>query len=138
VAALESDNGISDRPVPTKARIAVARRDRQPRHLGRMKARAMQVELRGAETISPAVRAPDEFGTQHGMVERVRALPVGDMHHAMVEANRKRHPHRSMRYASSHKAPPGASHAHFRTFARRMSYAAMARQRRAHRSEPQR
>src|SRR5262245_62868390 len=81
------DDGIRDRPVPLKAKIAVARRDRQPRHLGRMKARTMQVELRGAETIGPALRPANEFGAQHVAVERVRALPVGDMHHTVVEAN---------------------------------------------------
>src|SRR5262249_29603428 len=56
-AALEMDDGICDRPVPLEAKIAVAGRDRQPRHLGRMKARTMQVELRGAKTVGPALRA---------------------------------------------------------------------------------
>src|SRR5262249_12199058 len=95
-AALEMDDGIRDRPVPLKAKIAVARCDRQPRHLGRTKAWTMQVELRGTETIGPALRAANEFGAQHVTIERVRALPVGDMHHAVVEANRQHHRHRSM------------------------------------------
>src|SRR5215510_9890415 len=90
------DDGTRDRPVPLKAKIAVARCDRQPRHLGRMKARTMQVELRGAETLGPALGTANELGAQHVTVERIRALPVGDMYDAVVEANRQRHRHRSM------------------------------------------
>src|SRR5262245_55332080 len=90
------DDGIRDRPVPLKAKIAVARRDRQPRHLGRMKARTMQVERRGAETLGPALRPANEFSAQYVAIECVRALPVGDMYDAVVEANRQRHRHRSM------------------------------------------
>ena len=37
-AALEVDDGIPDRPVPLEAQIAVARSDRKPCHLGRVKA----------------------------------------------------------------------------------------------------
>jgi hypothetical protein len=47
----------------------------------------MQVELRGAETIGPALRAANELGPQHIAIERVRALPVGDMHDAVVEGD---------------------------------------------------
>ena len=60
---------------------------RKPRHLGGMKPRSMQVELRGAETIGPALRTTNELGAQHIAVERVRALPVGDMHDAVVEGD---------------------------------------------------
>src|SRR5437773_9199486 len=57
------------------------------RSLRRMKTGSMQVELRGAETVRPAVRPPDELGAQHIAVERVGALPFGNMHDAVVEAD---------------------------------------------------
>src|SRR5215468_11166421 len=84
-ATLKVGDGVGNRPVPLEAEVAVARLDRQPRHLGRMKARSMQIELRGAEPTGPALRAPNELGAEHIAVERVRALPVRDVHHAVVE-----------------------------------------------------
>src|SRR5262249_4557776 len=143
--ALEMDDGTRDRPVPLKAKIAVARRDRQPRHLGRMKARTMQVELRGAETIGPALRPANEFSAQYVAIECVRALPVGDMYDAVVEANRQRHRHRSMLIGRcgvrNRKAPPAAAHGRF-PFNRRWSFPLQpggcpyARARRHHTSAP--
>src|SRR5262249_55057787 len=47
-AALKVDDGVGNRPIPLEAEVAVARLDRKARHLGRMKARSMQIELRGA------------------------------------------------------------------------------------------
>src|SRR6266702_687234 len=84
-ATLKVGDGVGNRPVPLEAEVAVARLDRKPRHLGRMKARSMQVELRNAEPIGPPLRAPNELGAEHVAVERVRALPVRDVHHAVVE-----------------------------------------------------
>src|SRR5437763_1296392 len=86
-AALEVTDGIGNRAVPLEAQIAVARCYRKPRHLGGVKGRSMQVELRGAETIGPALRTSNELGAQHIAVERVRALPVGHMHDAVVEGD---------------------------------------------------
>src|SRR5215471_18376488 len=86
-AALEVNDGIRDRSVPLEADIAVARSYRKPRDLGRMKSRSMQVELRGAETVGPALWALNELGAQYIAIERVRALPIGDMHHAVVEGD---------------------------------------------------
>src|SRR5262245_19584361 len=83
-AALEVNEGSRERSVPLEAHIAVARCDRQPRHLRRMKARTMQVELRVGETIGPALGTANELGAQHVTVERIRALPVGDMYDAVV------------------------------------------------------
>src|SRR5262245_64191599 len=48
-AALKVDDGVGNRPIPLEAEVAVARLDRKARHLGRMKARSMQIELRGAD-----------------------------------------------------------------------------------------
>src|SRR6516225_9071963 len=84
-AALKVGDGVRNRPVPLEAQIAVARLDRQPRHLGWVKARPMQIELRGAEPVGPALRAPNKLGAEHIAVEHVGALPVRDMHHAVVE-----------------------------------------------------
>src|SRR5262245_13301151 len=86
-AALKVDDGVGNRPIPLEAEVAVARLDRKARHLGRMKARSMQIELRGAEPIGPALRAPNKLGAEHVAVEHVRALPVRDMHHAVVECD---------------------------------------------------
>src|SRR5262249_14092293 len=86
-AALEVNDGVRDRPVPLKANIAVARSYRKPCDLRRRKSRSMQVELRGAETVGPTLWPLNELGAQHIAVERVRALPIGDMHHAMVEGD---------------------------------------------------
>src|SRR5262245_21095650 len=52
-AALKVDDGVRNWPVPLEAEVAVARLDRKARHLGRMKARSVQIELRGAETVGP-------------------------------------------------------------------------------------
>src|SRR5215471_4750541 len=86
-AALKVDDGVGNRPIPLEAEVAVARLDRKARHLGRMKARSMQIELGGAEPIGPALRAPNKLGAEHIAVERVRALPVRDMDHAVVECD---------------------------------------------------
>src|SRR5262249_49191543 len=90
-AALEMSDGRRDRPVPFETEIAVAGLDGQPRHFGGMKARTMQIELHGAESICPALRPGDELGAEHVAVECVRALPVGHMHDAMIELDRQRH-----------------------------------------------
>src|SRR5262249_48064645 len=84
-AALKMGDGVGNRPVPLEAEVAVARLHGKPRHLGWMKARSMQIELRRAETIGPPLRASNELGAEHIAVERVRALPVRDMYHAVVE-----------------------------------------------------
>src|SRR5262245_61154615 len=86
-AALKVDDGVGNRPIPLEAEVAIARLDRKARHLSRMKARSMQIELRGAEPIGPALRAPNKLGAEHIAVQRVRALPVRDMHHAVVECD---------------------------------------------------
>src|SRR5262249_17706439 len=85
MAALKVGDGVRNRPVPLEAQIAVARLDRKPRHLGRVKARPMQIELHGAEPVGPAPRTPNELGAEHIAVERIRALPIRDMDHAGVE-----------------------------------------------------
>src|SRR5262249_7797171 len=104
-AALEVNDGLRDRSVPLEADIAVARSYRKPRDFGRMKSRSMQVELRGAETVGPTLWPLNELGAQHIAVERVRALPVGDMYDAVVEADRQRHRQRSlMRRCGVHAA----------------------------------
>src|SRR5262249_10414830 len=84
-AALKVDDGVGNRPVPLEAEVAVAWLHWKPRHLGGMKARSMQIELRTAEPVGPPLRAPNELGAEHIAVERVRALPVRDMDHAVVE-----------------------------------------------------
>src|SRR5262245_343692 len=90
-AAIEVSDGVPDRPIPLEAQIAVAGRDRDSRHFRRMKARSMEVELRSAETVGPALRPPNELGAEHVAVERVGALPFGYMHDAVVEAHGQRH-----------------------------------------------
>src|SRR5580658_2508522 len=50
-AAAEMGDGVGDRPDPFKAQVAVAGRDRQPRHFGRFYARPMHVELLVAKAI---------------------------------------------------------------------------------------
>src|ERR1700730_3460992 len=92
-AALKVGDSIRKRPVPLEAEIAVARLDRKPRHLGWMKARPMQIELRRAEPVGPALRTPNELGAEHIAVERVRALPVRNMYHAVVEGDGQWHGH---------------------------------------------
>jgi hypothetical protein len=82
---------IRDRTVPFEAEVAVAGLNRQPRHLGGMKAGPVQIELRGAEAVGPTLRAANELGAEHVVVERVRALPVGHMHDAVIERDRQRH-----------------------------------------------
>ena len=87
LAAAKMRDRISDRPFPFETQVAVAGLDRQPRHLGRLEARAMQVELGIAEAVGPAVRPLDQLGAEHVSIERVRALPIGDMHDAVVEGD---------------------------------------------------
>src|SRR6516165_10792636 len=106
-AALKVGDGVRNRPVPLEAEVAVAGLDRKPRHLGRVKARPMQIELRGAEPVGPALRTPNELGAEHIAVECVRALPVRDMDHAVVEGDGQWHGHSSS--AGAHGTGPKSS-----------------------------
>src|SRR5262249_25486284 len=90
-AAREMRDRIVDRPLPFEAEVAVAGLDRQPRHLRRREPRAMQIELRVAKPVRPANRPLDQLRPEHVAIERVRALPVGDVDHAMTETDGKRH-----------------------------------------------
>src|SRR5262249_5075126 len=90
-AALKVGDGVRNRPVPLEAEIAVAGLDRKPRHLGRMKAGPMQIELRRAEPVGPPLPTPNELGAEHITVARVRALPVRDMDRAVVECEGQWH-----------------------------------------------
>src|SRR5260370_38875197 len=112
-AALKVDDGVRNRPVPLEAEIAVAGLDRKPRHLGRMKAGPVQIELRRAEPVGPALRAPNELGAEKIAAERVRALPVRDMYHAVVEGDGQWHGHSSSAggVAAHEKGPKRSVHA---------------------------
>ena len=88
-AALKVLYRIRDRSAPFKTKIAVAGRDRKPRHFRGLDAGAMNVELPVAETIGVADRPGDQLGAEHLGVEGVRALPVGHVDHAMVERYRQ-------------------------------------------------
>jgi hypothetical protein len=90
-AALEMADRVGNRTGPFETEIAVAGLHRQPRHLGGMKARAMQVELRRTEAVGPALRTANELGAEHVAIERVRALPIGDVHDAVIEGDGKHH-----------------------------------------------
>src|SRR5258707_12659867 len=70
-AALEVGDGVRNRPVPLAAEIAVAGLDRKPRHLARATARPVQLELRRAEPVDPALPTPSELAAEHIAVERV-------------------------------------------------------------------
>ena len=88
---LRCANGIRDWAVPLKAEIAVSRLDWQARHFGRTDSGSMQVELDRAKTVCPSLQPLDQRGPEHISIEDVGALPVGNMHHAMVERDRNRH-----------------------------------------------
>src|SRR5262249_3161110 len=85
LAAVEMRNGAGKRAFPFKAQVAVAGLHWQPRHFGRCKARAVQVELGVAEPVAPSRRPPHQLGPQHVAIEGVRALPVRYVNDAMVE-----------------------------------------------------
>src|SRR4051794_22040917 len=89
--ALEMGNGVGNGPVPFEAKVAVAGLDRKARHLGRMKSRPMQIELDPTEAVGPTLRPTNELGAEHVAIERVRALPVGNVHNAMIERDGQRH-----------------------------------------------
>jgi hypothetical protein len=89
--AFQVPQRVRDRPVPLEAEVAVAGSHRQPRHLGRRHAWSVYVKLPVAEAISEAHRARDQLCTQDAGVERIRALPVGDMDDAMIERHGQRH-----------------------------------------------
>src|SRR6516162_10258070 len=88
-AAPEVRDRVGNGSIPFEAQIAVPRLDRQARHFGRMHAWSMQIELRRAEAVCPSLPAANEFGAQHVAIEGVRALPVGDMHDAVIESDRQ-------------------------------------------------
>src|SRR6185369_12347236 len=52
---------------------------------------SMQVDLDRAKTVCPSLQPLDQRGPEHISIEDVGALPVGNMHHAMVERDRNRH-----------------------------------------------
>src|SRR5271165_3549838 len=89
--ALEMRNRVGEGPVPFEAQVAVSRLHRQARDLRGMHSRAMQIELDGAEAVSPTLPAANELGAQHIAIKRVRTLPVGDMHHTMIERDGQLH-----------------------------------------------
>ena len=64
-AAIEMRDGVGDRPIPFEAQIAVAGRNRQPRHFGGLYARPVHIELLVAEAIGVAHRPGDELGAHH-------------------------------------------------------------------------
>src|SRR4051812_13831891 len=80
--------GVLDRAVPGPAQVAPAGRDRDARDRRRVDARAVQVELRVAEAVAEPVADRHDLGAQHVAVERVGALPVGDVDDTVVEARR--------------------------------------------------
>src|SRR5207253_2868675 len=86
-AALEMADRVGNRTGPFETEIAVAGLHGQPRHLGGMKAGAVQIELRRTEAVGPALRAANELGAEHVVIERVRALPIGDVHDAVIEGD---------------------------------------------------
>src|SRR5690242_2074654 len=77
---------LLDRAVPFETEIAVAGLHRQPRHLRRMDAGPMHVELAVAEAVGKAHRAGDQLGTHNLDVKFVRARPVRDMDDAVIQA----------------------------------------------------
>src|SRR3954454_5291666 len=75
LATVEMRDGVCNRAFPFKAQVAVAGLDRQPRHLGRCEARAVQIELGVAEPVAPSRWPPHQLGPQNVAIEGVRALP---------------------------------------------------------------
>src|SRR6202047_356224 len=90
-AAIKMRHGLADRSRPFKAKVTVPRLDRQAGDLGRPHSRPMQIELDRAETIGPALAAGNQLGAKHIAIESIGALPVGDVHHAMIEGDGQRH-----------------------------------------------
>src|SRR4029077_10800449 len=81
----------ADRPLPFEAKVRVAGLHREARDLDRGEARAMQIELGVAEAIGKAARPRDQLCAEHLVVERVRALPVGNMDDAVIKLDRQCH-----------------------------------------------
>lgn len=79
--------GTLDGAVPDEAEIAVPRPHRVGRDGKRVDARPVDVELLVAEPVGEAGAALDELRAEHIPVERVRARPVGDGDHAVVECD---------------------------------------------------
>src|SRR5690348_11390257 len=79
-------NRLGDRPVPFEAEIAVAGLDGQPRHLRRLHAGPMHVELAVAEAVGEADGPRDELGAHYFDVKFVRPRPLRDVDDAVIEA----------------------------------------------------
>ena len=88
-AAFKMDHGLGDRSAPFEAQIAVAGRDRKTRHLRRLDARPVDVELTIAEAIGVAGWPRHQLGAEHRRIERIGAFPVGHVNDAMIERHRK-------------------------------------------------
>jgi hypothetical protein len=77
---------VVDWPAPFETKIAIAGLHRQSRHLSRLHAGPMNIELLVAEAIGKAARRPrHQFGAEHLGIERVGALPFRHVNDAMVE-----------------------------------------------------
>src|SRR5262245_20516156 len=68
--APEMRHRVADRTVPLEAEVAIARLHRQSRHLGRRKARPVQIELHRAEPVGPSPRTPHQFGAKDVAIKR--------------------------------------------------------------------
>src|SRR5579883_63272 len=89
--ALQVRDSVGDRTSPLEAEVAVARLHRQPRHLGRLDARPVHVELLVAEPVREAGGPRYQLGAEHVAIERIRALPLGDMDDTVIEPRRQCH-----------------------------------------------
>src|SRR4051794_2556714 len=94
-------NGVSDRPCPAEAKVAVSRQhgpagDGQSALVG-----TVHIQLHVAETEGEAVADRNGLGAEHLDIEPARGFPVGDMDHAVIEMRRDRHQSASVAMPSS-------------------------------------
>jgi hypothetical protein len=90
--SLKCATALSMGPAHTKHRFAVPRRHQDPRNGMRVHARAVDVQLLCPKPVRPrAATAVYEFRAEHVSVERVGAIPVGDVDDAVIKLRRRAH-----------------------------------------------
>src|SRR5438128_9845683 len=80
-----------DRPRPFEADVAVTRANRFKRDIPRVGSRTVDTQVLVAEAVDESAAPLDYLGTKYVSVEGIRALPIGDGNHAVVDDDRSRH-----------------------------------------------
>src|SRR5438477_9537537 len=81
--------GLADRSGPLETKVAASGFYRQARDRRAVDPRTVQIELLVTEAVRPALSDRNELRPEDVPVERIRAAPVRDGDHGMIELDRR-------------------------------------------------